>query len=70
MRELVLTPKFQRAYRKFAKRNPELQQRIEGTLLKMPNAQCPVIITLLATWLRISRFLIESFNICTSISTV
>jgi mRNA interferase YafQ len=35
MRELVLTPKFQRAYRKFAKRNPELQQRIENTLLKM-----------------------------------
>jgi hypothetical protein len=35
MRELVLTPKFQRAYRKFAKRNPELQQRIEETLLKM-----------------------------------
>jgi mRNA interferase YafQ len=35
MRELVLTPKFQRAFRKFAKRNPELQQRIEETLLQM-----------------------------------
>ncbi len=35
MRELVLTPKFQRAFRKFAKRNPELQQRIEETLIQM-----------------------------------
>ena len=35
MRELVLTPKFQRAFRKFVKRNPELQQRIEETLLQM-----------------------------------
>jgi mRNA interferase YafQ len=35
MRELVLTPKFQRAFRKFVKRNPELQQHIEETLLQM-----------------------------------
>ncbi|WP_245824236.1 plasmid stabilization system protein [Planktothrix tepida] len=29
---LVLTPKFKRAFRKFVKRNAELQQRIEETL--------------------------------------
>jgi mRNA interferase YafQ len=32
MRQLVLTPKFQRAFRKFVKRNPDLQQRIEDSL--------------------------------------
>jgi hypothetical protein len=32
MRLLVLTPKFKRAFRKFVKRNAELQQRIEDTL--------------------------------------
>jgi mRNA interferase YafQ len=32
MRPLVLTPKFKRAFRKFVKRNADLQQRIEETL--------------------------------------
>jgi len=40
MRLLVLTPKFKRAFRKFVKRNAELQQRIENTLEK----------TLLSKW--------------------
>ncbi|MEL6903044.1 MAG: type II toxin-antitoxin system mRNA interferase toxin, RelE/StbE family [Cyanobacteria bacterium J06606_4] len=35
MRALVATPKFKRAYRKFAKRNPDLQQRIAGVLQQM-----------------------------------
>lgn len=35
MRMLVLTPKFKRAFRKFVKRNAELQQRIENTLEQM-----------------------------------
>jgi len=35
MRMLVLTPKFKRAFRKFVKRNTELQQRIEETLEQM-----------------------------------
>ncbi len=35
MRLLVLTPKFKRAFRKFVKRNVELQQRIEDTLQQM-----------------------------------
>lgn len=35
MRLLVLTPKFKRAFRKFVKRNADLQQRIEDTLLQM-----------------------------------
>ncbi|MCC5609148.1 type II toxin-antitoxin system YafQ family toxin [Nostoc sp. CHAB 5834] len=35
MRLLVLTPKFQRAFRKFVKRNTELQQRIEDILQQM-----------------------------------
>lgn len=35
MRPLVLTPKFKRAFRKFVKRNPDLQQRIEDTLQQM-----------------------------------
>ncbi|MBD2579132.1 type II toxin-antitoxin system mRNA interferase toxin, RelE/StbE family [Oscillatoria sp. FACHB-1406] len=35
MRSLVLTPKFRRAFRKFAKRNSDLQQRIEDTLQQM-----------------------------------
>ncbi|MBW4580091.1 MAG: type II toxin-antitoxin system mRNA interferase toxin, RelE/StbE family [Tildeniella nuda ZEHNDER 1965/U140] len=35
MRALVLTPKFQRAFRKFVKRNADLQQRIEATLQQM-----------------------------------
>jgi mRNA-degrading endonuclease YafQ of YafQ-DinJ toxin-antitoxin module len=29
MRSLVLTPKFKRAFRKFVKRNADIQQRIE-----------------------------------------
>ncbi len=32
---LVLTPKFKRAFRKFVKGNPALQQRIENTLQQM-----------------------------------
>jgi mRNA-degrading endonuclease YafQ of YafQ-DinJ toxin-antitoxin module len=35
MRTLVLTPKFQRAFRKFIKGNAELQKRIEETLQQM-----------------------------------
>jgi mRNA interferase YafQ len=35
MRELVLSPKFKRAYRKFVKRNSNLQERIEETLVQM-----------------------------------
>jgi mRNA-degrading endonuclease YafQ of YafQ-DinJ toxin-antitoxin module len=35
MRELVLTPKFERAFRKFVLRNNKLQQNIEKTLAKM-----------------------------------
>lgn len=32
MRELVLTPKFKRAFRKFVQRNTKLQKQIEETL--------------------------------------
>lgn len=35
MRSLVLTPKFKRAFRKFVKRNTDLQERIEDTLQQM-----------------------------------
>jgi len=35
MRTLVLTPKFKRAFRKFVKRNADLQQHIEDTLQQM-----------------------------------
>jgi len=35
MIRLVLTPKFKRAFRKFVKRNANLQERIENTLLLM-----------------------------------
>jgi len=35
MRLLISTPKFKRAFRKFAKRNANLQQRIEDTLEQM-----------------------------------
>lgn len=35
MRPLVLTAKFKRAFRKFVKRNVDLQKRIEDTLLQM-----------------------------------
>jgi mRNA interferase YafQ len=35
MRLLVLTPKFNRSFRKFVKRNADLQQRIEATLRQM-----------------------------------
>jgi addiction module RelE/StbE family toxin len=35
MRELVLTPKFKRSFRKFVRRNPRLQRKIEETLEKM-----------------------------------
>jgi hypothetical protein len=31
-RELVLTPKFERSFRKFVRRNAKLQRRIEDTL--------------------------------------
>jgi len=34
-RDIVLTPKFERAFRKFVARRPLLQQRIEETILKM-----------------------------------
>ncbi len=34
-RELVLAPKFKRAFRKFARRNARLQKRIEDTLMQM-----------------------------------
>jgi len=34
-RELVLTPKFKRAFRKFVRRNARLQKRIEDTLTQM-----------------------------------
>lgn len=35
MRELVLTPKFTRAYRRFVRRNQRLQERIDATLTQM-----------------------------------
>ncbi|MCC5635111.1 hypothetical protein LC593_04435 [Nostoc sp. CHAB 5844] len=35
MRLLVLTPKFKQAFRKFVKRNADLQQQIEDTLQQM-----------------------------------
>jgi mRNA interferase YafQ len=35
MRELVLTPKFKRAFRKFVRRNARLQKWIEDTLARM-----------------------------------
>jgi mRNA interferase YafQ len=35
MRSLVLTPKFERAFRKFVKRNAPLQQQIETILREM-----------------------------------
>jgi mRNA interferase YafQ len=35
MRQLVLTPKFKRAYRKFIARDAKLQKRIETTLRQM-----------------------------------
>ncbi len=35
IRELVLSPRFQRSVRKFVRRNPQLQLHIEQTLLKM-----------------------------------
>jgi mRNA interferase YafQ len=35
MRSLVLTPKFKRAFRKFVKRNADLQKLIEDTLQQM-----------------------------------
>ncbi len=34
-RELVLTPKFKRAFRKFVRHNARLQKRIEDTLMQM-----------------------------------
>lgn len=34
-RELVVTPKFKRAFRKFIRRNARLQKRIEDTLVQM-----------------------------------
>ena len=35
MRELVLTPKFTRAFRKFVKRNPQIESKIIQTLQLM-----------------------------------
>jgi mRNA interferase YafQ len=35
MRELVLTPKFRRAYRKFVRKDKTLQRRIEDILIQM-----------------------------------
>ncbi len=35
MRQLVLTPKFKHAYRKFVARDAKLQKRIEATLRQM-----------------------------------
>ena len=35
MRELVLTPKFKRAYRKFVSKDRTLQRRIEAILIEM-----------------------------------
>lgn len=35
IRRLVLTPKFRRAFRKFVKRQPKLQRRIEEALAQM-----------------------------------
>jgi addiction module RelE/StbE family toxin len=35
MRELVLTPKFRRSFKKFVSRNANLQKRIEETLRQM-----------------------------------
>ena len=35
MRELVLTPKFKRTFRKFVLRNPQRQKAIEKTLAQM-----------------------------------
>lgn len=35
IRELVLSPRFQRSFRKFVRRNPQLQWHIEQTLVKM-----------------------------------
>jgi len=35
MRPLVLTPKFKRAYRKFARRDKKLQRHIDDTLRQM-----------------------------------
>jgi mRNA-degrading endonuclease YafQ of YafQ-DinJ toxin-antitoxin module len=46
MRELVLTPKFKRAFRKFVRRNARLQKQIEDTLERM---QADVFATDLST---------------------
>ncbi len=35
MKQLISTPKFKRAFRKFAKKNPALQRRIEETIQQM-----------------------------------
>jgi mRNA interferase YafQ len=35
MRQLVLTAKFRRSFRKFVKRDSKLQNRIETTLIQM-----------------------------------
>jgi addiction module RelE/StbE family toxin len=35
MRQLVLTPKFKRSFRKFVLRNPKLEKKIEQVLVKM-----------------------------------
>lgn len=37
MKELVLTPKFKRAYRKFIIRNPKLEKKIKDTLKQLRN---------------------------------
>jgi len=46
IRELVLTPKFKRAFRKFVRRDARLQKRVEDTLMQM---QEDVVAALLGT---------------------
>jgi mRNA interferase YafQ len=35
VRKLILTPTFKKAFQRFVKRNPDLQKRIENTLIEM-----------------------------------
>jgi len=35
IRKLILTPTFKKAFQRFVKRNPDLQKRIEKTLIEM-----------------------------------
>lgn len=46
MRQLVLTPKFKRSFRKFVLRNPKLQKKIEQILVQMQeDVFCPQLNT-------------------------